>query len=51
MFNKFKTINLNIIITLFLFSNFLIFFYLFFNGGYFDYQIPVEAREYASTLF
>ena len=49
MLNKFKTINLNIIITLFLFSHILIFFYLFINGGYFDHQIPVEAREYAST--
>lgn len=49
MLNKFKTINLNIIITLFLFSHVLIFFYLFINGGYFDHQIPVEAREYAST--
>ena len=25
------------------------FFYFFINGGYFDHQLPVEAREYAST--
>lgn len=49
MFNKLKRINLDIIIV-FLFSlHILFFFYFFSRGGYFDYQIPVEAREYAST--
>ena len=49
MLNKIKKINLDILIFLSLFLHILFFFYLFINGGYFDFQLPVEAREYAST--
>lgn len=49
MLNKFKIIYFDILIALSLFLHLLIFFYFFINGGYFDHQLPVEAREYAST--
>ncbi len=49
MLNKIKKVNLDILIPLSLFLHILFFFYLFINGGYFDFQLPVEVREYAST--
>ncbi len=49
MLNKIKNLKLEIIIFTCLFLHILFFFYFFLKGGYFDYQIPVEAREYAST--
>ena len=48
MFNKFKTIN---IILLLHYSSFRFNFYLFINGGYFDYQIPVEAENTHRHLY
>lgn len=49
MLNKIKNLKLEIIIFTCLFLHIIFFFYFFLKGGYFDYEIPVEAREYAST--
>lgn len=45
---KYLKKNLNKILSFILLSHIIIFFFFFVNGGYFDYQVPIEAREYAS---
>ena len=49
MLDKIKNLKFDIPIFTCLVLHILFFFYFFFKGGYFDYELSVEAREYATT--